>query len=127
MDGTDYDTEIEEEEDDEEAEDQAKSKPSPADRIRPWMYKKGQSGNPSGRPHGISLKEYARVKFRTMTDEEREAFFHGMNKKDLWEMAEGKPEAKTDITSKGEQIMYVIAPEIASKNDINASAEDRSE
>ena len=35
---------------------QASSKPSPADRIRPWMWKPGQSGNPAGRP-----KDMARV------------------------------------------------------------------
>jgi hypothetical protein len=68
------------------------------------MYKKGQSGNPSGRPEGISLKEYARMKFRTMTDEEREDFLEGLNKKDVWAMSEGNPDTKTDITSKGEQI-----------------------
>ena len=68
--------------------------------LQPWMYKKGQSGNPSGRPHGISLKEYARIKFRTMTDEEREEFFEGIPKLDLFKMAEGNPKNDVEVTGK---------------------------
>ena len=65
--------------------------------LQPYMYKKGQSGNPSGRPEGISLKEYARKKFRTMTDEEREEYLEGMNKKDIWDMAEDKAKQGVDV------------------------------
>ena len=75
-----------------------------ADHLQPYQYKKGQSGNPAGRAKGISLKEYAKVKLLHMTDEEREDFFNGLPKDKIWEMAEGKAEAKTDITSKGEKI-----------------------
>lgn len=63
---------------------------------RPWLYKKGQSGNPNGRPVGsISMKTYVRNKLLSMTDEEREVFLEGVDKKTLWEMSEGK--AKQDI------------------------------
>lgn len=75
--------------------------------LQPYMYKKGQSGNPSGRPEGISLKEYARLKFRRMTPEEREDFFEGMNKIDIFKMAEGNPASQADITTGGEKIATV--------------------
>lgn len=76
--------------------------------LKPYQYKKGQSGNPSGRPKGISLKEYARNKLLTMTDEEREEFFNGLSKDTIWEMAEGKAkqdvEAKVDLNVTGVEI-----------------------
>ena len=76
--------------------------------LQPHVYKKGQSGNPSGRPAGISLKEYAKMKLNTMSDEEKEEFFNGIDKRVIWEMAEGKAEAKTDITSGGETLQPLL-------------------
>ncbi len=75
---------------------------------RPWLYKKGQSGNPGGRPVGSkSMKTYVREKLASMTDEEREEFLEGVDKKILWEMSEGK--AKQDVEVSGEMTSKIIS------------------
>lgn len=67
--------------------------------LQPHVYKKGQSGNPGGRPPGaVSMKQYVKNKLASMTPEEREEFLEGVDKKILWEMAEGKAEAKAEVT-----------------------------
>lgn len=67
---------------------------------RPWLYKKGQSGNPGGKKKGtLSMKTYIKNKLASMTEDEREVFLEGIDKKVLWEMGEGKPDAKTEGTN----------------------------
>jgi len=75
-------------------------------RIQPYMWKKGQSGNPAGRPKGKTMKEYARELLECQTDEERQAFLHGLSKDIIWKMAEGLPQQ--DITSGGKEIQIPI-------------------
>lgn len=94
--------------------------------AKPWLFKKGQSGNPLGRPPGRSLKDRAKAYLAGLTDEEAVEFFEGMQKKDVWEMAEGKARQETDITTAGKPIIQV-APEILSKHAIDPSAETDSQ
>ena len=70
---------------------------------KPWLWKKGQSGNLKGRPKGSTMKEYIRTYLSKLTDEERDEWLDGINKIELFRMAEGNPQ--TDITSKGEKLM----------------------
>ncbi len=68
---------------------------------RPWLFKKGQSGNPGGRPAGKSLKQYTREMLAAMTDEERQEFLHGIPKIELFKMAEGNPPQKNETEHSG--------------------------
>ena len=70
------------------------------------MWQPGQSGNPGGRPKN-TLKEYAKLKLANMTEEEREEFLSGIDKKTIWEMSEGKPKQDTEIS--GELITKIIS------------------
>ena len=63
----------------------------------------GVSGNPGGRPKG-TLKEYVKNKLIDMGEDEAETFLKTIPHETQWKMAEGNPDTKTDITTKGEKI-----------------------
>ena len=73
-----------------------------ASNFRPWLFKKGQSGNYAGRPKGTtSLKVWARKYIQDLTDEEKLDFMEGLPKDIVWRMSEGQPHQSTDLDVKG--------------------------
>lgn len=82
---------------------------NPAEHLKPYQFKKGISGNPNGRPKGAkSLKTYAREFLEALPDDEKLDYMEGMDKKIIWEMAEGKAENKVDVTTDGKEIQGVV-------------------
>ncbi len=92
---------------------------------KPWLWKKGQSGNILGRPKGKTMKEWAKEYLARMTDEERDEFMEGIPKDIIWKMSEGNPANATDVTSGGKPI--VLSQEIIDKNAITPSSEPNSQ
>jgi|ERR1035437_1801958 transposase len=81
-------------------------KRNPAEHLKSYQWKKGESGNISGtKEKGETVKQYSSRRLSNMTPKQKEEFLEGMNKKDVWEMAEGK--AKQDVLIEGEVQMLI--------------------
>ena len=76
--------------------------------LQPYLWKKGQSGNPAGRPPGKTLKEFARDYLMSLPDDEKVEYLASLPTDIVWKMAEGNPSNNTDITSGGAPIEAII-------------------
>lgn len=62
-----------------------------AKQLQPYQWKKGQSGNPNGRPKGKTLKEFAREYLESLPDDEKLEYLASLPTDIVWKMAEGNP------------------------------------
>lgn len=67
------------------------------EQLKKYIWKKGQSGNPAGRPIGKSLKTFAREYLESLPDDEKIDYLATLPEEIVWKMAEGNPENKDSI------------------------------
>lgn len=88
--------------------------PNKTGRNEDGTFAKGNPGGP-GRPKGMSMKEFARQRFKWMDYDEKKAFIDALPPDIVWRMAEGNPSTDTKQEVSG-SLTIEISEKIANKN-----------
>lgn len=75
-------------------------------KTMPHLFKKGQSGNPKGKPKGsISIKARILQRLKKNPDELKEIveYFIKHNRELMWQMLEGRPKQQVDLEAQIEE------------------------
>lgn len=106
---------------------QLKKKEAP--QLRPFQWKKGQSGNPKGRKPGKSLKTFAREYLESLPDNEKVEYLASLPMELVWRMAEGNPKNESDVKSDGKPIpiLNVISKDVILDNNSNSKDSETKE
>ncbi len=86
----------------------------------------GSIPNPNGRPKGKTMKEFARDYYMLMNDTDKIEYIKNLEKVKpgfAWQMGEGNPSNETDLTSKGEKMVFLPAEVIKNLNDTPSETE----
>ena len=93
------------------------------EQLRPYQWKKGQSGNPAGRKPGTqTLKDFAAQYLKNLPPEEKVDFLAALPPEITWRMAEGNPHSTSD--EKHEVILPKALADVISKD--NSVSKDQS-
>lgn len=84
--------------------------------LIPYLWKKGVSANPKGRPKGKTLKEFAREYLMTLPDDEKTDFLASLPTEIVWKMAEGNPANEDSLVIKQEPKPIADVPKYIKKN-----------
>jgi hypothetical protein len=68
--------------------------------LQPYVWKKGVSVNPAGRPPGKTLKEFGRDYLMSLPDDEKIEYLASLPTDIVWKMAGGNPESAAAVISR---------------------------